>query len=43
MEFADLSSGATNKRDANGQGEGVLYGTNTFGLEAEVGVLTSMA
>jgi hypothetical protein len=41
-EFADPFSGTTNKRNANGSGEGVLYGTDTSGLEAEVRVVNSM-
>lgn len=35
-EFADPSSGATNKRDADGTGEGILNGANTSSVEAEV-------
>jgi len=35
--FSDASSGATNERDADGTGEGILYGADTFGSEAEVG------
>jgi hypothetical protein len=41
-EFADPFSGTTNKRDADGEREGILYGTDTSGLEAEVRVLNSM-
>jgi hypothetical protein len=39
--FTDISSGATNKRDANGSREGLLYGTDAFGTEAEVRVSQS--
>ena len=41
--FADMFSGATNPGDANGSREGLLYGTDTFGTEAEVRVLNSTA
>jgi hypothetical protein len=41
--FADMFSGATNPGDANGSREGLLYGTDTFGTEAEVRVLNATA
>jgi hypothetical protein len=34
--FADPPSGATNKRDADGEGEGLLDGTDASCFEAEV-------
>jgi hypothetical protein len=38
-----MFSGATNPGDANGSREGLLYGTDTFGTEAEVRVLNATA